>query len=145
MTDWHARHLEHAKFMSGWSKDPSSQVGATIVDERNRVVGVGFNGFPRGVCDLRSRLDDRETRISLTLHAEVNAIMNSTASVRGCRLYVWPYPPCTNCALHIIQSGISEVYAPEPSQAYLERWGCSRKLLLEGGVFLRELTGLVGP
>ncbi len=102
------RFLALAKHIALWSKDKKTQVGAVIVDEHNRIVGLGYNGFPRGVVDSPSLYSERESKLSLVVHAEANAILNSNRVVSGCRLYV-SLPPCNECAKLIIQSGISEV------------------------------------
>ena len=94
------------------SKDPNTQVGAAIVDENHRVVSVGYNGFPTGVSDDEfpwSREGDVLTsKYAFVVHAELNAILNSQRSVRGCTIYVSLFP-CNECAKAIIQSGIKEV------------------------------------
>jgi len=95
------------------SKDPNTQVGACIVDAENRIIGLGYNGFPRGCEDdvlpwVRSG-PTLHTKYPYVCHAEVNAIMNKcSASVVGAKIYVALFP-CNNCAKMIIQSGIKEV------------------------------------
>ena len=108
LTKWDKRFLELAKLIGSWSKDPSTQVGAVIVDENNRLVSVGYNGFPIGIED-NQRLFDREEKYDIIVHAEVNALMFANKSVEGCTLYTWPFPPCSRCAGLIIQSGITRV------------------------------------
>lgn len=95
------------------SKDPSTQVGACIVDEDNRIVSIGYNGFPRNCSDDslpwgRVAADPLDTKYPYVVHAEANALLNTRASVRGARLYVGLFP-CNDCAKLIIQSGIVEV------------------------------------
>lgn len=98
------------------SKDPNKQVGACIVGEDKLILGVGYNGFPRGCADnalpwrKKSVNDDPlETKYAYVCHAEMNAIMNkNSASVAGGSLYVTMYP-CNECAKLIIQAGIKEV------------------------------------
>ena len=94
------------------SKDPNTQVGAAIVDENHRVVSVGYNGFPTGVSDDEfpwSREGDVLTsKYAFVVHAELNAILNSQRSVRGCTIYVSLFP-CNECAKAIIQSGIKKI------------------------------------
>lgn len=120
MTDWESRFLALAEHIASWSKDPSTKVGAVIVDCSNRVVGVGYNGFPRGIADTDGRLSDRETKYRLVVHAEANAILNASGSVRGCRMYT-NLLPCTECAKLIIQSGILSVVSPKLPEN-LVRW-----------------------
>ena len=96
------------------SKDPNTQVGACIVDEDNRIVSTGYNGFPYGCSDdeypwSREGKNAEDTKYGYVVHAELNAILNARGrSVVGTRLYVALFP-CNECAKAIIQSGIREV------------------------------------
>ena len=72
MNNWHKRFLDMAHLVASWSKDPSTQVGAVMVDERKVVQGVGFNGLPMGMPDERDVLSDRQRKRMLTVHAEMN-------------------------------------------------------------------------
>lgn len=115
---WDERFLALAEHISCWSKDPSTQVGAVIVDAKRRVVGVGFNGFARGVDDTVDRLHKREIKYKLVVHAESNALDNA-AYTEGCTLYC-TFFPCPQCAARIIQKGITRVVARKsPSD---DRW-----------------------
>lgn len=138
---WHLRYLELAKHVSSWSKD-TTKVGAVISDSKtNRVISVGYNGFPRGVSDNAERYDDRETKLKLVCHAEMNAILNSDQSVRGCDIYVYPtmmFPPaCPDCSKAIVQSGIKRLFC-YANDDFSDRWQelsrFSHILLNEGGV-----------
>lgn len=108
MNKWDNRFLEMAEFVAGWSKDPSTKVGAVIVDDKKRVISVGYNGFPRGVDDAEMRYDDRPLKYKFVCHAERNAIDNSPMKVDGCNLYCTLFP-CAECAKTIIQTGIKLV------------------------------------
>lgn len=119
---WQQRFLEMAKLVSTWSKDPSTKVGAVIVDHEHRVVSVGFNGFARGVEDRPERLNDREVKYKMVVHAESNALLFAQRNLNGCTLYVWPFMPCAACAAKIIQTGITDVVAPPASVEQMERW-----------------------
>jgi len=120
---WDHRFLALAEHISNWSKDPSTQVGAVITHTRSkRVVSMGFNGFPAGVEDTRERLDDRETKYEMVVHAEQNALMFAGDRAEGCTLYVHPLPPCARCAVMIIQAGIKRVVCDQPDFDD-ERWG----------------------
>ena len=95
------------------SKDPSTQVGACIVDDNNKIVSVGYNGAPIGFDDDKDMKWDRDgdfvnTKYAYVCHSELNAILNSKTNVEGCKLYVTLFP-CNECAKVIIQSGIKEV------------------------------------
>ena len=74
------------------SKDPSTQVGAVIVDQEHKVVGIGYNGLPIGCSDDEFPWDREggmlETKYAFVVHAELNAILNSTRDLHGCTLYV---------------------------------------------------------
>ena len=116
---WNNRFLDLAKHVAGWSKDPSSAVGAVIVRPDRTICSVGFNGFPRGVEDSVDRLYDRKYKLLFTVHAETNAILSAKEDLKGYSIYVWPYQPCAHCMANIIQSGITSVYCPENK---IERW-----------------------
>jgi dCMP deaminase len=119
---WDKRFLSLASEVASWSKDPSTKVGCVIVDpDTLRIMGVGYNGFPRGMVDNKDLYEDRETKYSRTIHAEVNAVLNSQKT-EGMTAYVTA-PPCTNCALVLIQSGINRVVCYAPSDDLTSRWG----------------------
>ncbi|XP_051116785.1 uncharacterized protein LOC127241671 isoform X2 [Andrographis paniculata] len=98
------------------SKDPNRQVGACLVSDKGIILGIGYNGFPRGCSDDKlpwskksKNGDPLETKYPYVCHAEVNAILNTNhASAAGQKLYVTMFP-CNECAKIIIQSGVSEV------------------------------------
>lgn len=115
MANWDERFMELAKHVASWSKDPSTKVGAIIVDDNNRVVSMGYNGFPRGVEDLEERYNDRETKLKFVCHAERNAIDQSPKSVEGCYLVSTLFP-CNECTKSIIQSGIAAILTTRPLQ-----------------------------
>lgn len=128
MNKWDRRFLELAKHISTWSKDPSTKVGSVIVDDRRVVVGMGYNGFPRGVEDTDRRLQDRTTKYAMIVHAELNAILEAGSRARGGTIYVYPafgIPPlCTGCAKAVIQAGITRVvgYEPDVAEDVRARW-----------------------
>lgn len=106
---WDKRFIELAKHISEWSKDPSTKVGAVITDGSNRIISLGFNGFPQNVEDNPDHLANRELKLDLTIHAEMNAILFANQDLTNCTLYTYPLPPCIRCAVHVIQSGIKRV------------------------------------
>ena len=115
---WDDRFIELANFVAGWSKDPSTQVGAVIANSNTkRVVSMGFNGFPAGVEDTADRLGTREIKYEMVVHAESNALLFAGPAAEGCTLYVTPLPPCARCAVLIIQAGISRVVCPTPDKS----------------------------
>ena len=143
---WDARLMSMAKLVASWSKDPSTGCGAVIVDSRQRIVSTGFNGFPRRVDDDQERLHDRRLKLALTLHAEANAMLFAEKPVRGCTLYVYPMPPCSQCAALIIQAGISRVVASIAEPQLADRWGESIELAImamrEAGVRVDIVEGI---
>lgn len=126
------------------SKDPREQKGACIVDEENRIVGIGYNGFPRGCCDdclPWASTDDcnimLHTKDPFLCHAEINAILNKcSADVRGTRMYVSEIPD-NIAAKTIIQAGISEViYVKDPDNSEATR--ATRIMFEMSGVKMRQ-------
>jgi len=120
---WDLRFLQLARLVSTWSKDGSTKVGSVIVDPKQRVVSIGFNGLPRGVPDTEEVLADRETKLKVIQHAESNCVLFAQRSVEGCTCYVYPMPPCAQCASRLIQAGIVRVVSVQPSDALMGRWG----------------------
>jgi dCMP deaminase len=108
---WDERFLAMARLIAGWSKDPSTQVGCVVVRPNRTIVSLGYNGLPRGVHDRSERLSDRTTKLAMTIHAEMNAILTSNGSLEGCTAYVYPCQPCASCAAALIQAGIACVVA----------------------------------
>lgn len=102
--------MEIALRVSTWSKDPSTQVGAVIVNERKQIVGIGFNGFPRGVEDKEEMYADRDIKLLYVCHAERNALDNCLIDLhdQNTTLYC-TFFPCTDCAKGIIQRGVRRV------------------------------------
>lgn len=137
---WDARFLSLAFHIGSWSKDPSTQVGCVIVRPDRTVASVGYNGFPRGVDDADVRLNDRDTKYAMTVHAEMNAVVTARESLSGYTAYVHPFQPCSTCAASLIQAGVVRVVAPLPTPEQLERWGDSmaiaQTMLEEAGVSL---------
>ena len=124
------------------SKDPNTQVGARIIDKDKKVVSIGYNGMPRG-CDDEDFPWEREggfldTKYAYVVHAELNAILNSPRSVKGCTLYVSLFP-CNECAKAIIQSGIKKVVYESDKYDGTEGNIASKKMLNEAGVELQQL------
>ena len=94
------------------SKDPNTKVGACLVNEDKRIIGIGYNGFPRGCQDDEfpwgrdgNQLD---TKYPYVVHAEANAILNSSGNLKGATVYVTLFP-CNECAKLLIQSGIKHI------------------------------------
>jgi dCMP deaminase len=140
-TNWDDRYMEMAKLVAGWSKDPSTQVGAVIVSPDNHVVSVGFNGFPRGIED-NDRLNQRGTKYMNIIHAEMNALMFANCPVKGCVLYTHPFQPCSQCAACIIQSGISKIITKELSNCqpkWYNDFRNARQMFIEANIELHVI------
>lgn len=130
---WVKRFINMSLDVSKWSHDPSTKVGAVIIDEDRNVVSVGYNGFPRNILDSEERLNNRELKYALTVHAEANAISacaRNGIATKNCTLICTHYP-CTTCAGYIIQAGISTVIVKRPSQEFLDRWGVSNNIAFQ--------------
>ncbi len=141
---WHYRFLELADCIATWSKDPSRGVGCVIVSPPSRqIVSTGFNGLPRGIEDRPERLE-RPVKYDLVCHAEMNAIVqcarNGVSPIGG-TLYS-TFFPCIQCALAIIQSGVSNVVAytvTRDDARWIESIEKSRSVFAEAGVGIVEL------
>ncbi|MGM0431142.1 MAG: deoxycytidylate deaminase [Spirochaetota bacterium] len=126
------------------SKDPSTQVGACIVSEDKKIVGVGYNGFPIG-CDDDVLPWDREgefleTKYPYVCHAELNAILNSISrDLRGCTIYVALFP-CNECTKAIIQSRIKEVVYLSDKYADTDIVRASKRMMNQSDIAYRQLN-----
>ena len=135
---WDQRFLRIAYEVASWSKDPGTKVGAVIVNDR-RIIATGYNGFPQNIEDTVERYAIRETKLALTVHAEVNAILNAAAagaSTKDATLYV-TFSPCVHCATSVIQAGIKKVVCPTVESAptrWQESFRGGRLVLHEAGV-----------
>lgn len=143
LASWDGRFLDLATHVSHWSKDPSTKVGAVIVRPDRTVASLGYNGLPRLVVDDEARLADRPTRLLMTVHAEMNAILSAHERLRGCTLYVSPFFPCANCAAAIIQAGIVRVVtwrgkAKEAEERWKAHGAAARQMFAEGLVEITE-------
>lgn len=135
---WDERFLSVAQLVAGWSKDPSTKVGAVIVTPENVIVSVGYNGFAQAMPDVKKHYADREEKYSRIVHSETNAIVLARGDVRGHTLYV-TLPPCDRCAVTIIQAGISRVVCPDvikgdAEQRWKEKFDKARQYFEESGV-----------
>lgn len=124
------------------SKDPSTQVGACLVNTQKRIVGVGYNGLPRGCSDdefpwVREG-DTLDTKYAFVAHAELNAVLNATEKLNGCKIYVALFP-CNECAKVIIQSGIAEVIYLSDKYADTDCVKASKKMFDSAGVKYTQL------
>ena len=132
---WDGRFLQLAEHVAGWSRDPSTKVGAVIVRPDKTIASMGFNGFPRGVKDDVERYCNKEEKYQRIIHAEINAILFLKEPAVGFTLYTWPLLPCDRCATCVIQVGITRVVSLISFEA---RWAASitraKEMLTEAGV-----------
>ena len=130
--------------LSGYrSKDPSTPVGACIVDSKsNRILSVGYNGFPIGCSDDEFPWErdgnTLDTKYPYVVHAELNAILNNrSASFEGNKIYTTLFP-CNECTKAIIQAGIKEIIYLSDKYADSDSVKASKKMLQQTGAKLRQ-------
>jgi len=116
---WIRRFLLLTQHISKWSKDPSTKTGAVIITPNQRIVSLGYNGYPRGLAD--EGLQSRKIKYPRVIHAEMNAIFYARENLFGNYIFC-SSPPCTNCAIGIIQTGIQRVYSIFPEEDFISRW-----------------------
>ena len=127
------------------SKDPNTQVGACIVNGENKIMSVGYNGFPFGCSDdefpwERNGERSTDTKYPFVCHAELNAILNNDgASLKDCTIYVALFP-CNECAKAIIQSGIRHVLYLSDKYKDTDGVKASKKMFDAAGVEYRQIT-----
>ncbi|HAX72876.1 MAG TPA: cytidine deaminase [Firmicutes bacterium] len=142
---WDDYFMGIALLSSKRSKDPQTQVGACIVNQDNRIVGIGYNGFPQGCSDHEFPWNREgeylETKYPYVVHAEQNAILNSTTQLKNCKIYVSLFP-CHECAKYIIQSGMKEIIYLSDKYKTTESSIASRKMLDAAQVAYRQIKGL---
>lgn len=141
--DWDEYFMGIALLSSMRSKDPNTQVGACIVNEDKRIVGVGYNGLPKGCNDedfpWEREGEFLETKYPYVCHAELNAILNSIQSLKNCIIYVALFP-CNECSKAIIQSGIKEIVYLSDKHSGTDANKASKKMLETAGIKFRQFT-----
>ena len=141
--DWDSYYIGMANYVALKSKDPSVKVGAVLVRPDNTLASVGYNGFPSRMPDLPELYEDRPTKLSRVIHAEMNAILLSREVVSGYTLYC-SLAPCDRCAVHAIQAGIKRFVFPALPEEAKERWSGPLALTLqyftECGVDWKEIS-----
>lgn len=125
------------------SKDPSTQVGACVVNEHNKIMSVGYNGLPMGCDDdefpWEREGDEFDTKYPYVCHAELNAILNNSgASLVDCKIYVALFP-CNECAKAIIQCGIKEVVYLSDKYAHTTSVKASKRMFSAAGVKMTQI------
>lgn len=142
---WDEYFMTIALLSAKRSKDPSTQVGACIVDNENKVVSIGYNGMPRHCDDTKltwEKGEDLNNKYLYVCHAEFNAILNTRdgSHLNGCKIYVTLFP-CNECAKAIIQTGIKKViYLSDKYQDQLST-RASKRLFEVAGVVVEQYKG----
>jgi len=142
---WIDRYLDLAEQVSTWSLDPSTKIGAVAVNEDGQVISQGYNGFPRGIEDTQFRLNDRETKYELVVHAEKNLIYNACLngiSLKNSYVFIYGLPVCGECTKGLIQCGVKKIFMRVRSPDTISRrkiWfenfkNISAKMLKETGI-----------
>ena len=138
---WDELLMQIAHLIAERSPDPNTQAGACIVNNHHVVIGLGYNGWPRGIendaLPWEREGDFLNTKYAYVVHAEENAIYNANADVAGCQLYCTLFP-CNECAKTIIQSGIKEIIFANDKYHDKDGWVASRKMLDLAGVKYRQ-------
>jgi len=140
--NWDEYFMGIALLSSLRSKDPNTRVGACIVNEDKRIVGVGYNGMPYG-CDDNvfpwgKEGDYLSQKYPYVVHAELNAILNATVSLKNCVLYTALFP-CNECCKAIIQSGIKKIYYLSDKYADTDSVIAAKKMLDAADVEYTEM------
>lgn len=134
---WDEYFMSIAKLASMRSKDPNSQVGACIVSQDNKILSMGYNGFPVGCSDeafpWAREGDPLDTKYLYVVHSELNAILNYRGSLEGAKLYVSLFP-CNECAKAIIQCGIKTIVYEDDKYHDTPSTVASRRMLDAAGV-----------
>lgn len=142
---WHRRWLQLARHISTFSKDPSTKVGAVIIDKNNKLVSIGYNGFPKDVEDTTERYLDKKIKYSMIVHAEQNAILNTNVDLQDCTLYVYPTlmkgACCNECAKSVATKGIKNVvyYKTEPNERWTDQGKTTLTMFAESNVKIIEI------
>ena len=140
---WDEYFLSVDKLSAYRSKDPNTQVGACIVNSDKKIVGVGYNGLPWGCEDEDFPWEVRDgdldkTKYPYVVHAELNAILNSTGNLKGCKIYVSLFP-CHECVKAIIQSGIKEIIYEDEKYNGTSSEVAAKRMLDSAGVKYTKL------
>lgn len=138
---WDEYFMGVAVLSSKRSKDPNTQVGACLVNNEKRIVGIGYNGFPRHIDDDVFPWTDTEklseSKYAYVVHAEANAILNATTNLKGTTLYVTLFP-CHECVKLIIQSGIKEIVYFSDKYNNTESDIAAKKMLKAAKIKIRQ-------
>lgn len=144
---WDECFMKMAHLIAERSQDPSTQAGAVVVNMNNVVVGMGYNGWPRGIGgeDLPWDRDGgfEDTKYAYICHAEENAVYNANNSTENCKIYATLFP-CNECAKTIIQNGIKEVIYESDKYKDVPEFKAGRKLLKLAKIKVRQYSRVYG-
>ena len=134
---WDECLMRIARVIAERSKDPSTQAGAVVVDQHNIILGLGYNGFPRGIGSNALPWDREgkflDTKYAYVCHSEENAVYNANGPVKGCKIYCTLFP-CNECAKTLIQNGIVEVVFESDKYHDVDSFVAARKLFDLAGI-----------
>lgn len=141
--NWDEYFMGIALLSAQRSKDPKTQVGACIVSEDNRILSIGYNGFPNGINDHEYPWNSESPenypeckKDWYVVHSELNAILNYKGeSLKGTKIYVTLFP-CNECAKAIIQSGINKIVYLDDKDNIKTK--ISKKMLKDAGVIYKK-------
>lgn len=139
---WREFFMGVAELSARRSKDPSTQVGACIVSEDNKILSTGYNGFPIGCNDDefpwdKTNEDPYDNKYYYVVHAELNAILNATVPLKNAILYVTLFP-CQECAKAIIQSGIKKVVVKTTKTTVSSEYKAAKRMFDSAGVQIEQ-------
>ena len=138
---WDEKYIDLAKCIAGWSKDPSTKIGAVAIGDKGQVLSQGYNGFPRGIEDSPERLHVREEKYKYIVHAEMNCVFNASlngVSLYDSTMYIYGLPCCSDCAKGMIQAGISRIVMHvqdlDGAIRWKDSWNRSKAMFDEVGI-----------
>ncbi|KKS66682.1 MAG: dCMP deaminase [Parcubacteria group bacterium GW2011_GWC2_42_6] len=138
---WDEAFMQICRVIAQRSKDPSTQNGACIVNQDNIIIGLGYNGFPRGCADEKLPWDREgdfcDKKYAYVVHAEANAVLNTADGTKGAKTYCTLYP-CNECAKILIQKGIREIIYENDKYHDDPIWAAARRLFKLAGVKTRQ-------
>ncbi len=138
--NWDEYFMSMAKLAAKRSKDPNTQVGACIINEDNIIIGMGYNGMPKGIDDeFPWTREGDDNKYKYVIHAEANAILNAIKNLKDSTIYVSLFP-CNDCAKMIAQSGIKKVVFEDNKYKGTLEVNISEKILSSCGVEMKQIN-----
>ncbi|WKX02364.1 deoxycytidylate deaminase [Candidatus Mycoplasma mahonii] len=138
--NWDEYFMALAKVSALRSKDPNTKVGATIVNKKKRVIGLGYNGMPSGNDDFPWSREGKhvDTKYPYVIHAEMNAVLNAISNLEDSMLYVSLFP-CSTCAKFLIQAGITEIIYENDKYKNTEDNLIAKDILKKSSITFRKM------